>query len=43
MGFVVCGGNGSELIFVAIIAAPSRLPGLHKALATDAELLAVLP
>jgi len=36
MGFVVCGGNGSELIFVAVMADPSRLPALHKALASDA-------
>ena len=42
MGFVVCGGNGSELIFVAVMADPSRLPALHKALASDAQLLAVL-
>jgi len=40
--FVVCGGNGSELIFVAVMAYPSRLPALHKALASDAQLLAVL-
>jgi len=40
--FVVCGGNGSELNIVAVIAAPSRLPALHIALASDAQLLAVL-
>ena len=42
MGFVVCGGNGSELIVVAVMADPSMLPALHKALAFDAQLLAFL-
>ena len=42
VGFVVCGGKGSELIFVAVMANPSRLPALHNALASDARLLAVL-
>ena len=40
--FVICGGSGSELIFVAVMADPSRLTALHNALAFDAQLLAVL-
>ena len=38
MGFVVCGGNGSEMIFVAVIAATSRFHALHTALSPDAQL-----
>jgi len=41
--FVVCDGNGSELIFVAVIADHSMLHALHTALSPDAQLLTVLP